>query len=153
MTTTSAPNPIYKPRWLTGTGEGGAGCAIGMGCAADAGRGTGVLLPMVAAAEAVRIFGEAAAVTAVRELSCEPCTKVLSNFMDAKARCIACRNSSADWKRCSGALAMDLRTTSFTMLGNPGLKSMGGGGAWLMWAAMIEKLLSDSNGLLPVTIS
>src|SRR5207302_11413588 len=126
----------------------GGGIVIG---STEAGRGPGVLLLTVITGSVCPFAGKAAAV--LKELSAEPCTIVFSACMDCTACFTACRNASADWKRCAGALAMALRIMSFTTRGSSGSKSTGGVGAWLMWAAMMEKLLSASNGFLPVTIS
>jgi hypothetical protein len=65
----------------------------------------------------------------------------------------ALRNASADWKRWSGDFAIEVRMIWFSPSGMYGRSWMGGVGAWLMCAAISEKLLSPWNGRSPVTIS
>ena len=49
----------------------------------------------------------------------------------------ALRIASADWKRCAGSLAIDMRMISLSTTGSPGWSSSGGLGFSLTWAAIM----------------
>src|SRR5579859_4251508 len=68
-------------------------------------------------------------------------------------RVSACKNSSADGKRCAGSFSRDRRMALFSAGGKLGSTSMGGAGGLSMWPAMMVKALRPSNGLLPVASS
>src|SRR5947209_5906756 len=102
----------------------GAVAAAVFGAVACAGR----IYAAGTAPEAVTALGETTTVLA----SCNPCITLL----------IALRKASADWKRSSADLAIEVRIISFRPIGRPGFKSTGGVGVCWMWAAMMEKLLS-----------